>query len=157
MNEFQLLAELFRILGSVDEHSLQSALAHQRSPEILDVLEALLRAHRLHKQREALRPATGHPLPTEVPHPDESSIEQFISMMASSSLSHGALAGELRKSGIAVAVGRSRDTKRDLMRRAVTYFRSLTPRRQAEVLIQLARRLGVDQTEGWMKVIRSQN
>ena len=152
MNAFQIISELYRILGQSEIAEIEQARRIAGSDSLKAVLNAMAICVRVaaphpHQTPSRERFAGGLPL---LPS-SEWQLEQLLKE-SRRSLSTRELAVVLRRAGLPSA--RPKEGSARILRRAAASLDHMTPERQARILSALRQLLDVDQTAGWMKVAR---
>ncbi len=176
MNAFQLISDLYRILGDVDQQTLEAAQQIAGTRDIRAVIKAMSACVRrspahaaqapkradIRERGEYSRPEQMRPYrrpdsqlasPTS---PAALDIEKMlVQMLSEGSVPMNArdLAASLKRAGLFVSA-RPKDGATRLLRRAAAKLSEMPEDRRAHTLSTLLESLGVDQTAGWMKVIR---
>ncbi len=146
MNSYQLLSELYRILGELDRETVNEALELGPSPQITPVLKALRRATAKHQQPTAtparplnsVRPSATFDL-AEIINRIDSPNAELVKVLSSFGLRVKFNAG---------------DSRARIARRAQKVLASLPPDKRHNVMTALMDAFGME-TAGWLEVIRT--
>lgn len=145
MNQFTFLSEIYRLLGEADAESVRQALEQPLSPEVRRIVEAVEAAHNASSTPRSV---------SSVPHdPAQQGDDSPLAFLRAVSISPAELASGARRAGLRVSA-RPKDGRDRLVKRIELEFSRLTAGEQARALAALRRHFGVDETAGWMNVIR---
>jgi hypothetical protein len=160
MNPYTLLSELYRLLGVVDDETLQATDRMPLPNEMRAIIAALITA------KKHGFPVPPIPLPS-TPSGREQASESLptrvtitepiwdLSGLVDSDLSNKRLVDLLGRAGLDIKM-RKKEGRGSLIRKAQRKLSQLDDEKRDRVLSKLQRLAGIDQTSGWMKVIHSE-
>lgn len=172
MNAYELLSEIYRILGQIDSSVIESARKHNVPPTIDRILHALDEAvskngtprmierrvpqagmddHRSHSG-----PARSEYVERQAPATfRQKDIAPLLNKLAATHhLTNKTLVRLLNRSGLSIRP-RPKEPRRRTLERAVEQLKAMPEDQQIAVLRSLHVLTGVDETSGWMEIIRS--
>ena len=172
MNAYQLLSDIYRILGEIDHSVIAHALKQNRDPRVKKILHAFGAAA---GTRDTIGPLpTSHvpvsskrPTAKPVPQPEYEPVHLRPSLQPNHTLrgfqsltrispnrSNRDWINLLNRSGLSLQ-SRSKESRQRLLTRAAQQFKKLPTHKQGEIFKRLRALVGTDETSGWMQIIQS--
>lgn len=155
MNSYQLLSELYRLLGEADRETVEEARRLAHSPELDAILDALSNAvdrERASSGRNGVRSRRkNHDVATAAVGKDRT--EEFATLVERLDIPVAQLVEFLHDCDLPVMF-RKGDARSRIVKRATKLFGELPPRSQKGLLSAMRRKSG-SETAGWFEVIRN--
>jgi hypothetical protein len=166
MNQYHFISEIYRLLGELDDNSLRSLENISLAPDIEPIVKAFISAKRnlpnIAKEPRVPVISSATQAAELLPSPPRSALDADLSSISIESLLSKPQAGRtnrqivdlLRRAGLEMPY-RPKESRVALVRKIKKAMQDLPMEKHDNVLRKLMQNTFVDETEGWMTVIRS--